>query len=32
MALSRASGWRKIKPYGNFVGDPTSVCFGKSIR
>jgi GNAT superfamily N-acetyltransferase len=32
MALYRASGWRKIKPYGNFVGDPTSVCFGKSIR
>jgi len=32
MALYRASGWRKIKPYGNFVGDPTSVCFGKTIR
>lgn len=32
MALYRASGWRRIKPYGNFVGDPTSVCFGKTIR
>lgn len=32
MALYRASGWRRIKPYGTFVGDPTSVCFGKTIR
>jgi putative acetyltransferase len=32
MALYRASGWRKIKPYGNFVDDPTSVCFGKTMR
>jgi putative acetyltransferase len=32
MALYRASGWRKIKPYGTFVGDATSVCFGKTIR
>jgi putative acetyltransferase len=32
MALYRAAGWRKTKPYGNFVGDPTSVCFGKTIR
>jgi putative acetyltransferase len=32
MALYRASGWRRIKPYGNFIGDPTSVCFGKTMR
>jgi GNAT superfamily N-acetyltransferase len=32
MALYRASGWRRIKAYGNFVGDATSVCFGKTIR
>ena len=32
MALYRASGWRKIKPYGNFVGDASSVCFGKTMR
>jgi putative acetyltransferase len=32
MALYRASGWRRIKAYGNFVGDLTSVCFGKTMR
>jgi putative acetyltransferase len=32
MALYRASGWRRIKPYGNFVGDATSVCFGRTLR
>ena len=32
MALYRASGWRRIKAYGPFVDDPTSVCFGKSMR
>lgn len=32
MALYRSSGWRKIKPYGAFVGDATSVCFGKTMR
>jgi GNAT superfamily N-acetyltransferase len=32
MALYRASGWRRIKPYGPFVDDPTSVCFGKTMR
>jgi putative acetyltransferase len=32
MALYRASDWRKIKPYGNFVGDASSVCFGKTMR
>ena len=31
-ALYRAGGWRRIPPYGNFVGDPTSVCFGKTLR
>ena len=32
MALYRASGWRRIKAYGNFVHDATSVCFGKTMR
>ena len=32
MALYRAAGWRRIAPYGSFVGDPTSVCFGKTLR
>jgi putative acetyltransferase len=32
MALYRASGFRRTPPYGNFVGDPTSVCFGKTLR
>jgi GNAT superfamily N-acetyltransferase len=32
MALYRAGGWRRIPPYGNFVGDPTSVCFAKTLR
>ena len=32
MALYRAAGWRRIKPYGNFVGDASSVCFGKTLR
>jgi len=31
-ALYRAAGWRRMAPYGNFVGDPTSVCFGKTLR
>jgi putative acetyltransferase len=31
-ALYRAAGWRRIPPYGNFVGDPTSCCFGKTLR
>ena len=31
-ALYRAAGWRRIPPYGNYVGDPTSVCFGKTLR
>jgi GNAT superfamily N-acetyltransferase len=32
MALYRASGWRRTTAYGAYVGDPTSVCFGKTIR
>ena len=32
MALYRAAGWRRIVPYGSFVNDPTSVCFGKTLR
>jgi GNAT superfamily N-acetyltransferase len=32
MAMYRAAGWRRIPPYGNHVGDPTSVCFGKTLR
>jgi len=32
MALYRASGWRRTKAYGSFVGDTTSVCFGKTMR
>jgi putative acetyltransferase len=32
MAMYRASGWRRIKAYGPFVDDPTSVCFGKAVR
>lgn len=32
MALYRTCGWRRIKAYGSFVGDLTSVCFGKTMR
>jgi putative acetyltransferase len=32
MALYRASGWRRIKAFGAYVDDPTSVCFGKTMR
>jgi len=32
MALYRTSGWRRTTAYGAYVGDPTSVCFGKTIR
>jgi GNAT superfamily N-acetyltransferase len=32
MALYRASGWRRTAAWGTYVGDPTSVCFGKTIR
>lgn len=32
MALYRASGWRRIKAFGSYIDDPTSVCFGKTMR
>jgi putative acetyltransferase len=32
MALYRAAGWRRVPPYGNHVNDPTSVCYGKTLR
>jgi GNAT superfamily N-acetyltransferase len=32
IALYRSAGWRRIAAYGAFVGDPTSICFGKSLR
>jgi GNAT superfamily N-acetyltransferase len=32
IALYRGAGWRRIAAYGAFVGDPTSICFGKSLR
>jgi putative acetyltransferase len=32
MTMYRAAGWRRIPAYGNFAGDPTSVCFGKTLR
>jgi GNAT superfamily N-acetyltransferase len=32
MALYRAAGWRRIPAYGSFANDPTSVCFGKTLR
>ena len=32
MALYRASGWRRTAAWGPYVGDPTSVCFGKTLR
>jgi putative acetyltransferase len=31
IALYRSAGWRRIAAYGSFVGDPTSVCFGKPL-
>jgi putative acetyltransferase len=31
IALYSSSGWRRIAPFGPFVGDPTSVCFGKAL-
>lgn len=32
IALYRGAGWRRIAAYGAFVADPTSVCFGKTLR
>jgi putative acetyltransferase len=31
IALYRSAGWRRIPAWGPYVGDPTSVCFGKSL-
>jgi putative acetyltransferase len=31
IALYSGCGWRRIAPYGPYVGDPMSVCFGKSV-
>jgi GNAT superfamily N-acetyltransferase len=31
IALYSGCGWRRIAAYGTFVGDPTSVCFGKAL-
>jgi hypothetical protein len=30
--LCEASGFRKIAPFGEYVGDPSSVCFEKGIE
>jgi putative acetyltransferase len=32
IALYSRCGWRRIAAYGPFVGDPMSVCFGKSLQ
>jgi GNAT superfamily N-acetyltransferase len=31
IALYEGAGWRRIAAYGPFVGDATSVCFGKTL-
>lgn len=31
ISLYRGCGWRRIAAYGAYVGDPTSVCFGKAL-
>jgi hypothetical protein len=31
IALYSRCGWRRIAPFGPYVGDPTSVCFGKAL-
>jgi GNAT superfamily N-acetyltransferase len=31
IALYRSEGWRRIPPYGIYVNEPVSVCFGKSL-
>lgn len=31
IALYRSSGWRRIAAYGPYVGDPMSVCLGKTL-
>jgi GNAT superfamily N-acetyltransferase len=30
IALYSGCGWRRIAPFGRYVGDPTSLCFGKT--
>jgi len=30
IALYSGCGWRRIAAYGTYIGDPTSVCFGKT--
>jgi GNAT superfamily N-acetyltransferase len=32
IALYEGAGWRRIAAYGPFIGDSTSVCFGKTLR
>jgi putative acetyltransferase len=31
IALYTACGWQRVPPFGPYVGDPTSVCFGKTL-
>ena len=31
IALYRGCGWRRVAPFGSYVGDPMSVCFGKRL-
>lgn len=31
IALYSGCGWRRVAAYGPFVGDPMSVCFGKTL-
>ncbi len=31
IALYGGCGWRRIAPFGPYVGDPMSVCFGKTL-
>ena len=31
IALYRSCGWRRIAAYGPYVGDPMSVCLGKTL-
>ncbi len=32
MALYEAYGFRRIAAFGDYVGDPTSVCFEKTVQ
>jgi GNAT superfamily N-acetyltransferase len=32
MALYESYGYRRIEPFGEYVGDPTSVCYEKVVR